>query len=309
MSNETTYPGELDVVGYNYQEYRYPDDHKKYPSRIIYGSENGHALSAWNAVADNEYISGQYLWTGIDYLGEARSWPSRSNGAGLIDLAGFRKSEFYFRQSLWLDKPMIFVGTAPLRGGGGRRNMMPAWNYNKGDSVRISCFTNDDEAELFLNGVSLGRKKMEDAKDTRVLTWLTVYEPGELICKGYKAGKQVNEYKIKTAGEPFAIKAVSDRSKLQREQKELGHIEVIVVDKDGLPIHNASNEITVSIEGPATLLGLESGSSVSHEDYKAGKRKLFNGKLLAYVQAKKTGGKIKLTLSATGLKDAVVSFD
>ncbi|HVG16544.1 MAG TPA: glycoside hydrolase family 2 TIM barrel-domain containing protein, partial [Chitinophagaceae bacterium] len=95
MSNETTYPGELDVVGYNYQEYRYPDDHKKYPSRIIYGSENGHALSAWNAVADNEYISGQYLWTGIDYLGEARSWPSRSNGAGLIDLAGFRKSEFY----------------------------------------------------------------------------------------------------------------------------------------------------------------------------------------------------------------------
>ncbi len=118
------------LVGYNYQEYRYPDDHTKYPSRIIYGSENGHALAAWNAVAQNEYISGQYLWTGIDYLGEARGWPSRSNGAGLIDLAGFPKSEFYFRQSLWIDTPMIFVGTATVRGGGGgsRRNMMPAWN-------------------------------------------------------------------------------------------------------------------------------------------------------------------------------------
>jgi beta-galactosidase/beta-glucuronidase len=91
MSNTTTYPENLDWVGYNYQEYRYAEDHAKYPSRIIYGSENGMALKAWNAVDSNQYISAQYLWTGIDYLGEAGRWPQRSNGAGLMDLAGFPK--------------------------------------------------------------------------------------------------------------------------------------------------------------------------------------------------------------------------
>ncbi|RYD87168.1 MAG: beta-galactosidase, partial [Sphingobacteriales bacterium] len=91
MSNTTDYPDNLDLVGYNYQEYRYKDDHAKYPGRIIYGSENGMAVSAWNAVDSNEYISAQYLWTGIDYLGEAGKWPIRSNQAGLLDLAGFEK--------------------------------------------------------------------------------------------------------------------------------------------------------------------------------------------------------------------------
>jgi beta-galactosidase len=114
MSNEVGYPEELDVVGYNYQEYRYADDHKKYPNRIIYGSENGMAQQAWNAVDSNEYISAQYLWTGIDYLGEAGKWPQRSNGAGLIDLAGFKKPEYFYRQSLWADKPMVYIGAREI---------------------------------------------------------------------------------------------------------------------------------------------------------------------------------------------------
>jgi beta-galactosidase len=124
---------------------------------VIYGSENGMALTAWDAVKDNEYISGQYLWTGIDYLGEARSWPMRSNTAGLIDLAGFKKPQFYFRQSLWADKPMVYIGHCAINNR--RRNITASWNYKEGDSVRISCYTNCGAAELFLNGRSLGRKQ------------------------------------------------------------------------------------------------------------------------------------------------------
>jgi beta-galactosidase len=310
MSNETSYPEELDIVGYNYQEYRYPDDHKKYSNRIIYGSENGHALSAWNAVADNDYISGQYLWTGIDYLGEARTWPSKANGAGLLDLAGFPKSEFYFRQSLWSDKPMIYLGTAAMRGngGGGRRNMLPNWNYKTGDSVRVSCFTNDDEAELFLNGTSLGRKKMADAKDTRILTWQTVFVPGELIVKGYKEGKEINRQTIKTADEPVAIKATADVGTLQRINKGLAHIEIQAVDKSGNQVYGAVNEVSISIEGPGILLGLENGDLNSHEDYKSSKRKLYNGKLLAYVQAQNRSGTIIVKVSSPGLQDAIVEI-
>lgn len=308
MSNETTYPEQLDVVGYNYQEYRYEDDHKKYPSRIVYGSENGHQLANWNAVADNEYISGQYLWTGIDYLGEARTWPSRSNNAGLIDLAGFPKSEFYFRKTLWTDQPVLFVGTSATNAtfGAGRRNLLPNWNYNTGDSVRISCFTNNDEAELFINGTSLGRKKLSDEKATRILTWLTVYQPGELVVKGYKNGKEINSQKIKTSGDAYAINATSDASTLQRNKKSLAHIEISVLDKNGNPVPIADNEIEVSIDGPASLLGLESGNSVSHEDYKSNKRKLFNGKLLAYVQSAQKPGVITVKISSPGLQEKII---
>jgi beta-galactosidase len=115
MSNTTTFPENLDIIGYNYQEFRYVDDHKTYPERIIYGSENSQALSAWMAVDTNAYIAGQYLWTGIDYLGEANRFPSRSSGAGLMDLAGFPKPEYYFRQSLWSNKPMVYLTTTTVQ--------------------------------------------------------------------------------------------------------------------------------------------------------------------------------------------------
>lgn len=101
MSNETTYPDALDVVGYNYTENRYQTDHESFPDRIIYGSETRHDMNAWKAVRDNDHISGQFLWTGIDYLGESHRWPSRGFTTGLIDLAGFKK-----RTGLFSSKPM-----------------------------------------------------------------------------------------------------------------------------------------------------------------------------------------------------------
>ena len=116
MSNETAYPGAIDVVGYNYTESRYGEDHLKYPRRIIYGSENRHDLPAWKAVHDNEHIFGQFLWTGIDYLGESGPWPARGSSAGLLDLAGQRKPNGWYRASLWSEQPMCYIGTYPAGG-------------------------------------------------------------------------------------------------------------------------------------------------------------------------------------------------
>ncbi|MCH5690875.1 hypothetical protein LWM68_45580 [Niabella sp. W65] len=115
MSNETEYPSALDIAGYNYTENRYISDHKKYPNRVIFGSENRHDLSAWKAVTDNEHIFGQFLWTGIDYLGESGRWPSRGFYSGLLGFGGFIKPRGYFRQSLWSDKPVAYLGTYPVR--------------------------------------------------------------------------------------------------------------------------------------------------------------------------------------------------
>ncbi|MFT3933525.1 MAG: glycoside hydrolase family 2 TIM barrel-domain containing protein [Chitinophagaceae bacterium] len=304
MSNETAFPDALDIVGYNYQEFRYADDHKKYPNRIIYGSENGQGLNAWTAVTDNEFISAQYLWTGIDYLGEARQWPSRSSEAGLIDLAGFKKSEFYFRQSLWTDEPMIYIGTSSIAKNNnnrrGNRNAAPTWNYMQGDSVQVNCFTNCDDAELFLNGQSLGRKSLAETKN-KSISWATVYQPGELLVKGYKKGNELSHYTLKTAQEPSSIKVIADKNAFDKNKKQLTHLEISIIDKNGTIVYTAENEITIDIDGPAKLLGLENGSSTSHEDYKSNKHKTLHGKLLAYIQSTQKPGAVKIKISSPGL--------
>ncbi|MXV13883.1 sugar-binding domain-containing protein [Hufsiella ginkgonis] len=309
MSNAVGAPQMMDIAGYNYQEYRYPGDHKQYPERVIYGSENGMGFSAWKAVTDNDYIAGQFLWTGIDYLGEAGRWPVRSNQAGLIDLAGFPKAEYYFRQSLWSEKPVVVIGTSmpPGRAAAStsKRAIFPTWNYKAGDTVRVSAFTNLTETELFLNGRSLGRKSSAEAIEG-VITWSAVYQPGELTIKGFKEGKVAGSHTLKTSGDVYGIQTSADRKTLSAAAKGLAHIEIGLVDKDGLPVFSGQNEITVTVEGPAKLLGLESANPVSHEDYQSPKRKAWHGKLLAYVQATGAAGTVRVGLTSPGLAEQLI---
>lgn len=310
MSNTTTYPENLDIVGYNYQEYRYADDHKAYPKRVIYGSENSMAVGSWNAVDSNKYIAAQYLWTGIDYMGEAGKWPERSNRAGLLDLAGFTKPAYYFRQSLWSAKPMIYIGTGMVPKnagrGGGRPQAEPTWNWQPGDKMRVTCYTNCTEAELFLNGQSLGKKVQNDA---RVITWDIDYQPGTLTVKGYNSGQQQATYALKTAGDAALIKATLVNESAGDMKAGLAQIALQVTDKAGIPVYRADQEVTVSIAGNAKLSGLESGSADSHEDYKANKRKLLNGKLLAYIQANPGAGPVKATFTAPGLQTQTITLN
>jgi len=197
MSNESGYAEALDVTGYNYQEFRYAIDHKKYPKRIIYGSENGMSLEAWKAVADNDFIIGQFLWTGFEYMGEAGQFPSRHSTSGIIDLAGNKKPEFYFRQSLWSDKPMVFIGTTdhltdnePLDLWA-HKMVDPVWNWKPGQPIIINVFTNCEEVELFLNNRSLGIKKMDDFK-SRTITWEVPFETGTLKAVARISGKDLS---------------------------------------------------------------------------------------------------------------------
>lgn len=307
MSNMTTYPDALDIVGYNYQEYRYPGDHKQYPKRIIYGSENGKSYDAWAAVENNDYIAAQYLWTGIDFIGEARAWPVRGSGAGLVDLAGFPKAEYYYRKSLWTSEPMVYLASAKISGERRRGGWAEShWNHTAGDSVNIVCYSNITEAELYLNGKSLGRKKLSDASN-KVITWKTIYEPGELSVKGYNAGKAVANYTLKTAAEATQLNVAVDRTSLPASTHSVVHVAIHATDAAGITVPAADNEVTIAIDGPARLIGLESGDLSSHEDYKASKRKVYRGKLLAYIQGTKPG-LVKVTISSPGLKTSTVEI-
>jgi beta-galactosidase len=309
MSNFTDYPGYLDLVGYNYQEYRYAEDHKKYPNRIIYGSENGKGRKEWLAVDSNAFIFGQFLWTGFDFVGEARKWPVRSSGAGLLDMAGFPKNDFYLRQSLWSDRPMAYIMAAKTGSDDDMKflwNSDPSWNWAQGDQLKIQGVTNTEEAELFLNGTTLGRKKAGKTEPT--LYWDVPYQAGELKIKGYNQGKEVAAYSLFTSGEPVHITANTARKSFKRNTTEIDLIEVVLTDKNGKAVYAGANNIEVTITGPAKLLGLESGDLASHESYQSNSRKAYKGKLLAYIQSQGTGGKVEVKFSAAGLTGKTIAY-
>lgn len=307
MSNETDYPGALDVVGYNYTEYRYKQDHTAYPKRVFYGSETGHGLDAWKVVRDNDYIFGQFLWSGYDYLGESGVWPSRGFTTGLIDLAGNIKPQGYFRRALWSESPVVYVGAYPL-GKAGKwmlTNAPAIWNYEDGEQVRVAAYTNCDEAELYLNGRRIGERKPYDDK-TAVIYWDIPYSAGVLKVVGYKKGKTVADDEIRTSGLPYAVKASLDRTE-KLHAGDCLHLLIHIEDEQGIPVVLADNEVTCEIQGPARLLGLESSYDNAADNFRDNIQRCKNGKLLGYVFA--TGkGTVTIKLTSPLLKPAVLTF-
>ena len=153
LSTRTGFADALDVWGYNYREGFYDAHHAAFPDKVIFGSENGHDPAAWQEVTERDYIAGQFLWTGIDFLGECRGWPSRISGAGALDLCGFPKAVYYQRKALWTDTPFVKIAVSH-----GQRQNTGMWTDtfvytgSPGETVQVSCYTNADAAELFLNG-------------------------------------------------------------------------------------------------------------------------------------------------------------
>ena len=314
MSNEVGYADALDIAGYNYQEFRYESDHKKYPKRILYGSENGMALEAWEAVEKNDYVIGQFLWTGFEYLGEAGQYPSRHSTSGILDLAGNKKPEFYFRQSLWSEKPMVFIGTTDRLTERGpvslwaHKRVDPVWNYNDGQKISVNVFSNCQEVELFLNNKSIGIQKMADFKN-RTLTWEVPFKNGTLRAVARNLGKDVASYELISTGTPASIIANADTEVLKSGQKGLAHISVNLCDENGNTVYSAENEVTCVVDGPIRLLGLEDSNPVNTEDYKDNRQHAYHGKILVYVQSTGKPGKALITLSAEGMKGTTLTLD
>ena len=329
MSNETEYPGALDIAGYNYTESLYENNHKKYPKRVIYGSENRHDLEAWKAVTDNEFIFGQFLWTGIDYLGESGRWPSRGFYSGLVDFAGFIKPRGYFRQSLWSDKPMAYIGTYPTPGAGQstrgtdvlsqyegdnyreRRPSMdawPVWNYAEGQTIRVVAYTNAPKAQLLLNNKVVGETKAYDT-ETGIIYWDIPYQAGKLEVTGLdKADNIISRYSIQSSKRPYAIKVV-DKNIGFDKANGIAQIVLQIVDEDGVPVILADNEISCHIAGKARLLGLEAGNNEDMGNYNDNRQRVYHGKLLAYVQLKEAGAAVKIRFSSPLLQADELTID
>ena len=245
----------------------------------------------WKEIKKYDFLSGMYIWTGFDYLGEPTpySWPARSSYFGIVDLAGFPKDMYYMYQSEWTTKPVLHI--------------FPHWNWQAGQTIDVwALYNNADEVELFLNGKSLGVKRKE-GEDLHVM-WRVQYEPGTIKAISRKNGKTVLTKEISTAGKPAKIELTADHNSIIADGEDLSFITVKVLDKDGNLVPDSENLVSFKLNGSALIAGVDNGDPVSHESFKASSRKAFHGKALVIIQSKQQAGKATLTATADGLQPA-----
>ena len=251
--------------------------------------------TTWNLVKKLDFVAGQYIWTGFDYLGEPTpfNWPSRSSYFGIIDLAGFPKDIYYMYQSEWTDKDVLHV--------------FPHWNRKVGEMVDVWAYYNRaDEVELFLNGRSLGKKSKAD--EELHVCWRVPFEPGVLKAVSRRAGKAVLTREIKTAGKPVKLRLTADRSIIAADGKDLSFITVEALDKDGNVVPDANHLVYFTLEGGGAFAGTDNGNPTDSVSLSKPQRNMFNGKCIVVVKAGRKQGMLRLKASADGLGDTVIGI-
>lgn len=307
-SNDVGLANMLDVVGYNYQEQFYQQDHREFPGRIIYGSENSSSPRSWQHVRDNDFISGLFLWSGFDFLGEAGEWPNHGSRSGVFDTRGSLKFSGWMYQALWRDEPLVHVFVSPLRrdgrGRAGRRRfgfprLGRSWTAASNSEVLIAVVSNCDTVRVQLDGKPINTDWSERGG---LLTARIPYQPGELKIEGLDGEQIIASDSIKTPGAPARIELVVDRTEILADGQDVAHIEVRVVDNQGTLVSNNSAPITVQVAGAGRLLGLDNGNQDDPTPLSSPTKAAQDGWLLAIVQSTREAGKIEVIALGDGLE-------
>ena len=344
---------QLDIVGFNYKVDRYIPAYKILPQRIILGSETASTVSSrgtyhfpaqigaaimhddhqsssydteycwWSNIPDNDFAAdedypwciGQFVWTGFDYLGEPSpydtdAWPNHSSVFGIVDLAYIPKDRFYLYRSQWNKKDETL-------------HILPHWNWEgrEGETTPVFVYTSYPCAELFVNGVSQGRRTFaepdgqtpclgEKAMKRFRLMWDDVeYQPGELKVVAYNnEGQAVAEKTIRTAGKASAIRLTPDRNVLKADGEDLCFINVSLTDKDGNPVPCDSRLVKVKVSGAGSFKAIANGDPTCLESFQQPQMHLFSGQLTVLVQSGTTPGEITVEVSGKGVRKATVTL-
>jgi beta-galactosidase len=337
----------LDVVGQNYREQEILAAHAQKPSRKIIGTENTHDRNQWVAMRDHPEYSGQFLWSGIDYLGESRTWPTIGSGSGLLLSTALPHGRAFERQSWWSTTPMVailrrvaVVRPAPIDPGyanatstnqaaapanpGAAPGAGPAadptvrfseplqadWTPKETSphTETIEVYTNAEEVELFLNGKSLGTQKLHP--DASAIVFKVPFEPGSMKAVARNQGKIVATDELKTAGKPAKIVFTADApgTPLTPDWNDVRYVTATLVDEVGTRIPDSSTVIHFSIRGPASIIAVDNGNMMDHDPFEATQRKLYNGNALALLRATGTSGRVTVTASADGIPSASLTL-
>lgn len=308
LSVETGLIDDLDVVGYNYKEFLYEKDHERFPNKPFLGSENSHGYHEWKVVRDTPYISGQFLWTGIDYLGEAHGWPIHGSGAGLMTLAGFEKSRYFLRKSWWSTDPTVYLSTFPYDENTKHPEWLPTirkWDYAEGQTVEVRCYSNADNVMLFI-----GEKEVKDFAFDEQHGYYTAIvpfkeKPLKAVAK-FGKDKQIDELNPHFA--PAQMKANVSEMPAELVQKaeqaglvfehNLHQIECEILDRHK---QVTLGEVMVHVEVEnGKLLGIENGDLADVTAYTEHFRRTSDGRFICFVEAENSN-EVKVTFKSPGL--------
>lgn len=328
----------LDICGYNYaaggdhgQKSIYEQDHERVPSRIMFGTES-YALEtfdAWESVAEHPWILGDFVWTAFDYIGEAsigwRGYWQESNFypwnlayCGDIDICGWRRPQSYYREVLWREnKISLFVKpphpTFPLNPNKQSwskwewHDVVADWNWKgyEGEPLEVSVYSSCEEAELFLNEKSFGKKKTDRSSEFKA-TWQVPYQPGELKVIGYSKGNEINSSRLQTSSNTSKIRFTVDRPVIKADAQDLCYATIEITDSKNIRNPKADNLLKFSISGPGTIVGVGNANPMSLESYQLPQRKAWQGKALVVVKSSGVPGDIILTATSSGLPTSKV---
>jgi beta-galactosidase len=309
----------LDVVGTNYRDEELLAAQRAKPTRKIIGTEITHDRASWLAMRDHPAYSGQFIWTGIDYLGESRAWPVVVSSSGFLDINGTMRPLGHERQSWWSDAPMVCIArrvaappaTDPSGAPAADRRPQTAFSdwtprNSAPHNENVDVYSNCKEVELFFNGQSLGVKTLP--ADASPRTWRITYAPGTLKAVAKNDGQIVATDELRTAGEPAKILLTPDAGTVADNWDGVVRVVATVVDKDGTVVPDAENLVSFKISGPGVIAAVDSANNASHEPFQASERHAFQGRCVAFVKASAPSGKITLNASASGLTDDSTSI-
>jgi len=341
IQKQDDYFSALDVAGYNYasggdhnQKNIYEADHERIPERVMVGTESYplEAFGSWMDVIDHTWVTGDFVWTAFDYLGEAsigwRGYFQKQNFfpwnlafCGDLDICGWKRPQSYYRDALWnTDRLSVWV-TPPYPSFELNKerqswskwhwlDVVDDWNWkgNEGRLMDVSVYSSCSEVELFLNDRSLGRKPT--SRSTKYIAeWKVPYEAGSLKAIGITSDKKVAEAELKTAGEVNKIKLSADHYKIRADGEDLSYVTIELTDKNGIRNPKAENDLSFKIAGPGKIIGSGNANPVSTESFQRQERKAWHGKCLVVIKADTTAGNIKVTVSSKGIESSVIEIE
>ncbi len=320
----------LDVCGYNYAQAEYRRDHARLPGRVVYGSESmaTDAFEHWTSVLELDHVIGDFVWTALDYLGEAGvgrvhfggdeepflgGYPWHHANCGDLDLCGFKRPQSFYRDVLWQNGDLLFIAVhAPLPAGKtptitpwGWPDVRPSWTWPGSDGLpfRVDVYSACETVELFLDGESLGTKP-SGREERFTATFDVPYRPGTLRAVGSNGGLQVAACDLTTVGEPARIVLTPDRDTIRSNPDDLSFVTVEVVDAAGLMHPNADHVVSFAVEGAGAIAAVANGDPVSTERYTGDRRSVHRGRCLVVVRSSGERGEIRLRADAEGLAGA-----
>jgi beta-galactosidase len=323
----------LDATGYNYKLLQYESDHKAYPQRILFGTESfpKDVFAIWDLTDRSDYLMGDFVWTAMDYLGEAgiggatyasptnahgmampSAWPYVVSDCGDIDLIGGRKGASFARDVVWgLSALEIAVQTPPPDGkievarpwGWSNERQSWTWPGSEGKTLAVRTYTSGDKVELHLNGHLLESRDVTVA-DLKHIEFKAVYAPGTLEAVAFKGGAEIGRRRLATAGTPAAIRLAPETKIGGAGRGDVSHVAIEIVDAHGQWVPDTIEGLQLSITGPAELIGFGSANPCATGSFQSPAAQTWNGRALAILRGKGKTGQVRIVVTGKGLKGA-----